>query len=83
MFEELFEKGTECTKEIALYTPTGAALLHEVSFMSAEVTHFVLIFSVPIVVLLVKGRLHHHKALKEGIYDIEHKGKHREGMAAN
>lgn len=63
--EELFEKVTECSKEIALYTPSGAAFLHEVSFLPPGVTHVVLILCCPVVVLLVKGSLHHHRHLRE------------------
>ena len=67
--EEIFDKATECTKEIALYTPSGAALLHEVSFLSPGVTHVVLIICCPLIVLLVKGHIHHHQAVSKGIYE--------------
>lgn len=54
--EDIFDKSTECFKEVALYTPTGATLLHEVSIFPAEATHFIIIGCCPMFILLVKER---------------------------
>lgn len=63
--EEIFEKSAECVKEAMLYTPSGAALLGEVSFIPGEVTHWVLIVCCPLVVLVIKGNRQHRKHHRE------------------
>lgn len=63
--EELFDRGTECIKEIALYTPSGAALLSQVTVLPAEVTHLMFIFCCPLIVILVKRHVEHKAAIRE------------------
>ena len=57
--EEVVDKGLECFKEVALYTPSGAVTLQCVTgFLPAEATHLVLIFCCPLIVIVMKHRRH-------------------------
>lgn len=55
--DELIDKGIECFKEVGLYTPSGAIVLHEITaFLPTEITHVTLIVCCPAIVIAMKHR---------------------------